>query len=96
MKFALPTLFSREEFWLAAAALAVGLVFAWILRGAPPGQASKAEDDQDAPRSGYRDRMVTGVVVGLLLIAAGAICAFTRHPVFRADLSRSDLAWLFF
>ena len=52
MKFAFPSLFSREEFWLAAAALAVGLVVAWILRGAPPGQAATAEDDADAPRSG--------------------------------------------
>ena len=41
--------------------LAVGLVVAWILRGAPPGQSSTAEDDAQAPRSGYRDRMIAAV-----------------------------------
>lgn len=86
MKFAFPSLFSREEFWLAAAALAVGLVVAWILRGAAPGQASRAEEDQDAPRSGYRDRMVTGVVVGLLLIAAGGYLALTRGILFSVPI----------
>ena len=58
MKVAFPSLFSQEEFWLAASALAVGLVVAWILRAAPPGQAATAEDDADSPRSGYRDRMI--------------------------------------
>jgi hypothetical protein len=78
MKFTFPALFSREEFWLAATALAVGLIVAWILRGAPPGQAGKAEEDAGAPRSGYRDRMVTGVVAGLLLIVGGGYLALSR------------------
>ena len=46
MNAPIPSFFSREEFWLAAAAVAVGLVVAWILRGAPPGQASATEDDE--------------------------------------------------
>jgi ABC-type uncharacterized transport system len=78
MKFAFPNLLSREEFWLAASAVAVGLVVAWILRGAAPGQAGKAEDDAEAPRSGYRDRMIAGVIVGLLLIAGGGYFALSR------------------
>ena len=91
MKFAFPTWLSREEFWLAASALAVGLVVAWILRGAPPGQAGKAEDDAMAPRSGYRDRMIAGVVVGLLLILGGGYLALSRGilysvPVFALGL----------
>jgi hypothetical protein len=78
MKFALPYLLSREEFWLAAAAAVVGLIVAWILRGAVPGQAGEAEDDFEAPRSGYRDRMIAGVVVGLLLIALGGYFGVSR------------------
>ncbi len=78
MKSAFPSLFSQEVLWLAAAALAAGLIVAWILRGAPPGQATRAEDDAYAPRSGYRDRMIAGVVVGLLLIAGGGYAALSR------------------
>jgi hypothetical protein len=78
MKFEFVRLFSREEFWLAASAVAAGLVVAWILRGAPPGQAGKGEDDADAPRSGYRDRMIAAVVVGMLLISGGAYLAVSR------------------
>ena len=86
MKFALPNLLSREEFWLAAAAAAVGLIVAWILRGAPPGQAVKAEDDSESPRSGYRDRMIAGVVVGLLLIALGGYFALSRGILYSVPL----------
>jgi hypothetical protein len=78
MKFPFPSLFSREEFWLAASALAAGLVVAWILRGAPPGQATTAEDDAEAPRSAYRDRMIAAVIVGLLIIALGGYLALSR------------------
>ncbi len=81
MKVAFPSLFSHEVFWLAAAALAAGLVVAWIMRGAPPGQAPKSEDDVDSPRSGYRDRMIAGVVTGLLLIALGGYAALSRGIV---------------
>jgi hypothetical protein len=78
MKVPFPSFFSREEFWLAASALAVGLVVAWILRGAPPGQAAAAEDDAEAPRSSYRDRMIAAVIVGLLIIALGGYLALAR------------------
>ncbi len=78
--------FSREEFWLAAAALAAGLAVAWILRGAPPGQAATLEDDVDAPRSGYRDRLIVAVVVGLLLIALGAFLAVSRGLLWSAPV----------
>ena len=62
--------------------MAVGLVVAWILRGAPPGQAAAAEDDADAPRSGYRDRMIAAVVVGLLLISRGGYLALARGVLY--------------
>jgi hypothetical protein len=86
MKFAFPSLFSHEVLWLAAAALAAGLIVAWILRGAPPGQATTAEDDAHAPRSGYRDRMIAGVVVGLLLIAGGGYAALSRGILFSVPI----------
>ena len=74
--------------------LAVGLVVAWILRGAAPGQAATAEDDADAPRSGYRDRMIAGVVVGLLLIAGGGyLRGIARDPSTRCRSSRWGSAW---
>ena len=63
---------------MAAAAIVVGLVVTWILRGAPPGQAAATEDDSDAPRSGYRDRMIAAVVVGLLLISLGGYLVVAR------------------
>ncbi len=93
MKFALPSYFTREEFWLGAGALVVGLVVAWILRGAPPGQAAMAEDDSDAPRSGYRDRMVTAVIVGLLLIAGGATLPWRGESCSRCRHFCWGLAW---
>ena len=52
MRFGIPSYFSREEYLLAASALVVGLVVAWILRGAPPGQSATTEDDAESPRRG--------------------------------------------
>jgi gliding motility-associatede transport system auxiliary component len=72
------TFLGRSEIWIAGSALAVFLVLTWILRGAPPGQAAVAEEDADAPRAGHRDRIVVGVVVGLLLILGGASVALDR------------------
>ena len=50
----------------------------WVLRGAAPGRAVEGEADADAPRAGYRDRMVFGVAIGLILILAGAFVALDR------------------
>jgi hypothetical protein len=82
----------RSEVWIALAALAAFLVGVWVLRGAPPGQAGAVEDDEQAPRAGYRDRIVAGVVVGMLLILFGAYVALARgifwsFPVFGAGFA---------
>lgn len=66
------------EVWIGALGLAAFLALFWVLRGAPVGQAVYAEDDEDAPRGGYRDRVVAAVTVGLMLILAGAYLAVTR------------------
>src|SRR5438105_1490365 len=52
------TFLGRSELWVAGAALIVFLVLTWVFRGAPPGQAIEAEEDADAPRAGYRERIV--------------------------------------
>src|SRR4051794_27425351 len=63
---------SRTEVWVGALALAAFLVLFWTLRGAPPGQATREEDEgEDAPGAGYRDRVVAAMVAGLLLVLAG-------------------------
>jgi hypothetical protein len=72
------TFLGRGDTWIVGSALAVFLVLTWVLRGASPGQAAKAEEDADAPRAGYRDRIVTGVVVGLMLILGAAYVSLSR------------------
>jgi len=71
---------SRDEVWVGALGLAAFLTVFWMLRGAPVGQAVGPEDDEEAPRGGYRDRVVAAVSLGLLLILAGAYVAVTRGP----------------
>jgi len=78
MKREILTYLGRTEFWIAAAALAVFLAVTWVLRGAAPGQAAAGEEDADAPRAGYRDRIVVAVAVGLMLILGAAFVALTR------------------
>ncbi|MFI5454700.1 MAG: Gldg family protein [Isosphaerales bacterium] len=78
MKHELLTYLDRTELWIAAAGLAVFLAGIWVLRGAPPGQAAAGEEDADAPRAGYRDRIVVAVVVGLILILGAAFVALSR------------------
>ena len=58
------TFLGRGESWIAGSALAAFLVLTWVLRGASPGKAVEGEADADAPRAGYRDRMVVGVASG--------------------------------
>jgi hypothetical protein len=70
--------FSRTDVWIGAAALAAFLALTWALRGAAPGRPAEEEGDADAPRAAYRDRIVTAVVVGLILIVAGAFVAIER------------------
>jgi hypothetical protein len=69
---------SRGEIWIAGSAIVTFLVLTWALRGAPPGQAVEPEDDAEAPRAGYRDRIVAAVVVGLILILGGGFVAIER------------------
>src|SRR4051794_31490034 len=68
---------SRTEIWVLGMAASAFLVLYWALRGAPIGQAAENEGD-DAPRAAYRDRVISAVVVGLLLVVAGAYVALTR------------------
>jgi hypothetical protein len=66
------------EVWIGGLGLAAFLALFWVLRGAPPGQAVTPEDDEDAPRGGYRDRVIAAVCIGMLLILLGAYVVATR------------------
>jgi len=77
MSKVLLSLLSVTGVWVGVLGLAAFLTLFWVLRGAPVGQAVTAEDDEDAPRGGYRDRVVSAVCAGMLLILAGAYIAFT-------------------
>jgi hypothetical protein len=68
----------RSETWIVGSALVVFLVLTWVLRGASVLQGAEIEEDADAPRAGYRDRIVAGVVVGLMLILVAAYVALAR------------------
>lgn len=77
---------SRTEVWVGGLSLAAFIVLYWTLRGAPMGQGVTGEGE-DAPASGYRDRMIAAVVFGLILLLAGAYIAVSVHllwslPVF--------------
>ncbi len=78
MKYDFFQYLSRTELWIFGSALVAFLVGIWVLRGAPPGQTGEAEGDDDAPRAGYRDRIVVAVVIGLILILGGAYAALSR------------------
>ena len=78
MKYDFFNYLSRTELWIFGSAIVAFLVGVWVLRGAPPGQAGRPEGDDDAPSSGYRDRIVVAVVVGLILILGGAYAALFR------------------
>jgi hypothetical protein len=65
---------SRPDVWAVASALAGFLTLTWVIRGAPIGQAT-AEEPDEAPASGYRDRVVASAVVGFLLVLLGAYVA---------------------
>ena len=69
---------SMTEVWVGGLGLSAFLTLFWVLRGAPPGQAVAAEDEPDAPRGGYRDRVVTAVSIGMTLILLGAYIAATQ------------------
>jgi hypothetical protein len=71
----LSTLVARPEIWVTAFAVAGFLTVFWILRGAPPGQSVTAEEDEDAPTARHRDRVVTGVTCGLVLVGLGGYVA---------------------
>ena len=64
--------------WIIGLGIAAFLALFWVLRGAPIGQAVLEEDDQDAPRGGYRDRVIAAVSLGLLLIVFGGYLAITQ------------------
>src|SRR5258708_7923090 len=69
---------SLSGVWVGGLGLAACLALFWVLRGAPIGQEVRPEDDQDAPRGGYRDRVVAAVCLGMLLILLGGTLAVTR------------------
>ena len=69
------------EVWVGGLGLAAFLALFWVLRGAPPGQSVAPEDDEDAPRGGYRDRVIATVCLGLLLILLGAYLGVTRGVI---------------
>ncbi|GAC1474468.1 MAG: hypothetical protein NVSMB9_24900 [Isosphaeraceae bacterium] len=78
MTRSLVTFLSRNEVWLVVLGLAAFLSLYWVLRGAPAGQGVDPEEDEEAPRGGYRDRVVAAICVGMLLIGLGGYLAFTR------------------
>ncbi|WP_422930299.1 GldG family protein [Singulisphaera sp. PoT] len=65
--------------WVASLSLAAFLTLYWALRGAPPGQAVADQEDDEAPAAAYRDRVIAAVVVGLLLVGAGAYVALSGN-----------------
>ncbi|MFO0953655.1 MAG: DUF4340 domain-containing protein [Isosphaeraceae bacterium] len=69
---------SLTEVWVGGLGLSAFLALFWVLRGAPPGQAVAHEDEPDAPRGGYRDRVVAAVSIGMVLILLGAYVAATE------------------
>ncbi len=69
---------SRGEVWIAGAAIVTFLVLRGALGGAAPGRPADSEEDIEAPRSAHRDRIVVAVVLGLILILAGAYIAVDR------------------
>jgi hypothetical protein len=69
---------SMTGVWVVGLSLATFLILTWALRGAPIGQAvGDEEDGAEAPRAGYRDRVVTAAVVGLVMVGVGAYVAAT-------------------
>src|SRR3954454_18224364 len=91
MSQALSGLLSSTELWVIALAVSAFLALYWALRGAPIGQAAE-EEGEEAPRAGYRDRVIAAMVAGLLLIVAGAYVALARSvpwsiPVFAAGFA---------
>ena len=75
------TVLSWNAFWACGLALAAALAISWVLRGAPVGQAAEEEADEDAPGTGYRDRVVAAAVAGLLLIGAGGYVAAAEGSI---------------
>ena len=73
------SLLSWPLVWVAALSLAAFLTLYWALRGAPPGQAVADQEDDEAPAAAYRDRVIAAVVVGLLLVGAGAYVALSGN-----------------
>jgi ABC-type uncharacterized transport system involved in gliding motility auxiliary subunit len=71
--------FQTPAVWVGGLALAAFLVLFWALRGAPIGQAVEGEAEE-APRGGYRDRVIAAMVLGLMLVCAGAYVA-SAHGV---------------
>src|SRR5262249_8029706 len=58
--------------------LASFLTLFWVLRGAPIGQSVRGEEDAEAPRGGYRDRVIAAVAIGMTLILLGGYIALTQ------------------
>jgi hypothetical protein len=65
---------TRTEVWASAAALIGFLTLSWVIRGAPIGQSMR-EESAEAPRLGYRERVIASAVVGFLLVLMGGYLA---------------------
>ncbi len=69
--------FQMTAVWVGGLVLAAFLVLFWAMRGAPIGQAVEGEGDE-SPHSGYRDRVIAAMVLGLMLILTGAYVAMAH------------------
>jgi hypothetical protein len=65
---------SRPEILLVGLGAIIFLTLYWVLRGSPVGQAAAAEPSE-APRPGYRDRVVAFAIAGFLIVLLGAYVA---------------------
>ncbi len=70
--------FAMTEVWVGGLGLSAFLALFWVLRGAPIGQAVGTEEHEEAPRGGYRDRVVAAVAIGMVLILFGGYLAVSR------------------
>jgi hypothetical protein len=88
----LSSLVARQEIWVTALCLAGFLTLYWILRGSPPGQPVTTEDDKNAPHPGHRDRVVTGVACGLVLVGLGGYVALAWGVLWSVPLFSAGIA----
>lgn len=67
---------ARSEVWVIGLVVAAFLALTWALRGAPWGQSPAVESEPGAPSPRDRDRAVSMVVAGLVMVGLGGFVAF--------------------